>query len=86
MWMEEKIGKRINVERTEEALTTLASADGSDAPQTIATGCPFCGVMLSDGLAAKQADGAAPETAEVIDVAQLLLESVRRGSSPTPTQ
>ena len=34
--------------------------------------------MLSDGLTAKQADGAAPETTEVIDVAQLLLESVRR--------
>ena len=40
--------------------------------------------MLSDGLAAQQADGAAPETTEVIDVAQLLLESVRRGS-PAPT-
>ena len=36
--------------------------------------------MLSDGLTAKQADGDAPETTEVIDVAQLLLESVRRGA------
>jgi Fe-S oxidoreductase len=82
MWMEEKIGKRINLERTEEALTTLAAADGSDAPQTIATGCPFCRVMLSDGLAAKQGEGAAPDSTEVIDVAQLLLESVRRGTTP----
>jgi Fe-S oxidoreductase len=72
MWMEERIGTRINMNRTEEALAT-----GAD---TIATGCPFCRVMLSDGLTAKQADGAAPETAEVVDVAQLLLESVRRGS------
>jgi hypothetical protein len=36
--------------------------------------------MLSDGLTAKQADGNAPETTEVLDVAQLLLESVRRGA------
>ena len=79
MWMEEKIGTRINLNRTEEALSTLAAADGSGGPHAIATGCPFCRVMLSDGLAAKQADGAAPETTEVIDVAQLLLESVRRG-------
>jgi Fe-S oxidoreductase len=70
MWMEEKIGTRINVTRTEEALAT-----GADS---IATGCPFCRVMLTDGLTAKQADGSAPETTEVIDVAQLLLESVRR--------
>jgi Fe-S oxidoreductase len=85
MWMEERIGTRINLNRTEEALTTLAAADGSGGPQAIATGCPFCRVMLSDGLAAKQADGAAPETTEVIDVAQLLLESVRRGTSPAAT-
>jgi Fe-S oxidoreductase len=72
MWMEERIGTRINLTRTQEALDT-----GAD---TIATGCPFCRVMLSDGLTTKQADGAAPESAEVLDVAQLLLESVRRGS------
>jgi Fe-S oxidoreductase len=84
MWMEEKIGTRINLNRTEEALSTLAAADGSGGPHAIATGCPFCRVMLSDGLAAKQADGAVPETTEVIDVAQLLLESVRRGSAAAP--
>jgi Fe-S oxidoreductase len=72
MWMEERIGKRINIDRTEEAVAT-----GAD---TIATACPFCRVMLSDGLTAKQSEGTAPETTEVVDVAQLLLESVRRGS------
>ena len=86
MWMEEKIGTRINGNRTEEALTTLAAADGSSngaggGSHAIATGCPFCRVMLTDGLTAKQADGAAPETTEVLDVSQLLLESVRRGSA-----
>ena len=71
--MEETIGERINMNRTEEALAT-----GAD---TIATGCPFCRVMLSDGLTAKQADGA-HENVEVIDVSQLLLEAVKRGQEP----
>ena len=39
MWMEEKIGSRININRTEEAIAT-----GADQ---IAVGCPFCRVMLS---------------------------------------
>ncbi len=77
MWMEEKIGTRINLNRTEEALATLDVVDNQ--PAAIATGCPFCRVMLSDGLTAKQADGSAPESVEVMDVSQLLLESVRRG-------
>ncbi|HZA71411.1 MAG TPA: (Fe-S)-binding protein [Propionibacteriaceae bacterium] len=85
MWMEEKIGTRINANRTEEALTTLAAADGQGGAHAIATGCPFCRVMLSDGLTAKQADGGASESTEVLDVAQLLLESVRRGASRAVT-
>ncbi|TDO54573.1 Fe-S oxidoreductase [Kribbella sp. VKM Ac-2527] len=71
MWMEEKVGSRINLNRTTEAVET-----GADK---IATGCPFCRVMLSDGLTAKQADGTARESVEVADVAQLLLTSVKRG-------
>ncbi|WP_240519563.1 heterodisulfide reductase-related iron-sulfur binding cluster [Amycolatopsis antarctica] len=70
MWMEEKIGKRINVERVDEALGT--------APSKIATGCPFCRVMLTDGVTARQNDGKAGENVEVVDVAQLLLASVKR--------
>jgi hypothetical protein len=38
--------------------------------------------MLSDGLTAQQADGQAPASVEVLDVAQLLLESVRRSEPP----
>jgi Fe-S oxidoreductase len=78
MWMEEKIGTRINVDRTTEALTTLESAGSGAGPAAIATGCPFCRVMLSDGLTAAQAEGSGAEPVEVLDVAQLLLESVRR--------
>ena len=78
MWMEEDLGTRINANRTEEALQTLDAA-GADGQAAIATGCPFCRVMLGDGLTAKQAEGVAPATTEVLDVAQLLLESVKRG-------
>jgi Fe-S oxidoreductase len=78
MWMEEKLGTRINENRTEEALRTLATA-GRNGHDAIATACPFCRIMLTDGLTAQQAAGSAPETTEVLDVAQLLLESVRRG-------
>src|SRR5690349_9630612 len=69
MWMEETIGSRINVNRTQEAV-------GSGADQ-IAVGCPFCRVMLSDGLTAEQAAGNAREEVEVLDVAQMLLASVK---------
>src|SRR6516225_8851432 len=69
MWMEERIGKRINIERIDEAL-------GTD-PDTISTGCPFCLVMLGDAVAAKQGSGEAKESLEVVDVAQLLVRSVQ---------
>ncbi|WP_277676058.1 (Fe-S)-binding protein [Saccharopolyspora rectivirgula] len=71
MWMEERIGKRINLERVDEALGT--------APTKIATGCPFCRVMLTDGLTSRQNEKAASESVEVVDVAQLLLSAVKRG-------
>jgi hypothetical protein len=73
MWMEERIGKRINTERIDEAL-------GTD-PDTISTGCPYCMVMLGDAVSAKKSSGEAKETLEVVDVAQLLARSVR---APVP--
>ncbi|SDD27050.1 (Fe-S)-binding protein [Rhodococcus tukisamuensis] len=69
MWMEENIGKRINVDRVDEALSTN--------PKKIATGCPFCRVMLTDGVTARQEKGEG-EGVEVVDVAQLMLNSVTR--------
>jgi Fe-S oxidoreductase len=74
MWMEENIGERINTNRTAEAVGT-----GADQ---IAVGCPFCRVMLSDGLTAMQNEGTAREEVEVLDVAQMLLASVK--AAPTP--
>jgi hypothetical protein len=51
----------------------------------VAVGCPFCRVMLTDGLTARQGTGDASERTEVIDVAQMLLRSVRDGAAPRET-
>lgn len=72
MWMEEQLGTRINTNRTEEALAT-----GADR---IAVGCPFCKVMLTDGVNTAVQEGKKAEgEVEVVDVAQMLLAAVRRG-------
>jgi hypothetical protein len=71
MWMEEKLGTRINGNRMDEALATGA--------EQVAVACPFCRVMLGDSLTSKQAEGTAGENVEVVDVAQMLLAAVRRG-------
>jgi hypothetical protein len=77
MWMEEHIGKRVNHERVDEALATDAS--------TIATGCPFCRVMITDGVGDRQESGAGAGV-EVLDVAQLLLESLDRSNVELPAK
>jgi Fe-S oxidoreductase len=63
MWMEERIGKRINEERTDEALSTGAT--------TVGVACPYCLVMLDDGARARGSD------VRVADVAQLLAGSIQ---------
>jgi Fe-S oxidoreductase len=68
MWMEERIGKRINTERIEEALAA--------EPDTVSTACPYCLVMLGDAINAKKSSGEAKESLEVVDVAQLLARSI----------
>ncbi|GAA5045283.1 heterodisulfide reductase-related iron-sulfur binding cluster [Nocardia callitridis] len=84
MWMEEQLGKRINVDRVDEGLNTLASSNGGE-PGKIATGCPFCRVMLTDGVTARQ-DSGQGEGVEVVDVAQLMLDSIDRVESSTLTE
>lgn len=65
MYMEETEGKRVNIERTEEALSTGATM--------IATACPFCMTMLSDGVKSVN-----PEAGVVVnDIAEVVLASVR---------
>jgi Fe-S oxidoreductase/nitrate reductase gamma subunit len=62
MWMEEQTGKKINIDRSEEAVAT-----GSDI---IATGCPFCFIMLDDGVKETGDD----EQVVVKDISTLLAE------------
>jgi Fe-S oxidoreductase/nitrate reductase gamma subunit len=64
MFMEETIGKRVNIERTEEALSLQ--------PDVIGTACPFCMTMMTDGVKAKDA----VEQVQVKDIAELVLEAV----------
>ena len=49
-------------------------------PNTVSTACPYCMVMLGDAVNAKKAAGEARQTVEVIDVAQLLIRSIRPGA------
>ncbi|MFE7140007.1 (Fe-S)-binding protein [Streptomyces sp. NPDC057644] len=75
MWMEERIGKRVNNERVDEALALN--------PDIVSTACPFCLVMLTDSVNGKKNDGQAKESIQVVDVSQLLLESVKTPVDPT---
>jgi len=67
MWMEERIGKRVNVERTDEALGTGA--------ELIATSCPYCLIMLDDAVNQRRSEGKA-NGVKVIDIAQVLADSI----------
>jgi Fe-S oxidoreductase len=64
MWMEEHVGKKVNLDRTDEALTL-----GTDV---IGVGCPFCHIMLDDGVKERNADS----KLRVRDLAQILEEVV----------
>ena len=66
-FLEESIGTRISVERSREAIATGA--------KVVATACPFCTTMLSDGAASEG------NPVRVADVATLMLEAVRRGGT-----
>jgi Fe-S oxidoreductase len=61
MFMEETIGKRINIERAQEVITTGAA--------TVAAACPFCATMLSDGLRDEGAEVAVKDIVELVDEA-----------------
>ncbi|MFF1762254.1 (Fe-S)-binding protein [Streptomyces sp. NPDC058266] len=74
MWMEERIGKRINNERVDEALSLN--------PDIVSTACPFCLVMLTDSVNGKKNEDQAKESVTVVDVAQLLLDSVKTPVDP----
>ena len=65
MWLEESIGRRINVVRVEQALPL--------APKTIATACPYCAVMMADGISALDRT----DTIDTRDVAELVAAALQ---------
>jgi len=74
MWMEEAQGQRVNAARVEQALDTGA--------EVVGVACPFCMIMLDDGLKTRQASGEAPADVRVVDISQLLVDALRTGSAP----
>jgi Fe-S oxidoreductase/nitrate reductase gamma subunit len=72
MWMEEHIGKQVNVERSQELLRTGATR--------IATACPFCYIMIDDGV---KGEGVDEEQVKVADIAMHLVEALEAGEKET---
>ena len=68
MWMEESIGVKVNDERAQEAISTGAGR--------VATACPFCYIMLDDGV---KAAGAEEDQVKVADIAIHVLEALENG-------
>jgi Fe-S oxidoreductase/nitrate reductase gamma subunit len=70
MWMEESIGKKVNDERSEQLVATGASR--------IATACPFCYIMIDDGV---KAQGLEEDQVRVADIAMHLLEALENADA-----
>ena len=70
MWMDEKEGKRVNLERTEELVATGA--------ETIAVACPFCMTMMNDGIAKLEAD------VSVLDISEVVASRLDASASKPP--
>jgi Fe-S oxidoreductase len=64
MWLEEKEGKRVNIERTEQALEVR--------PTVISSACPYCLTMMSDGTKAKEME----ESIQTLDIAEILEKAI----------
>ena len=78
MWIDETIGRRINVIRVEQAL--------AESPRTIVTACPYCAVMMADGLGTLGKDGEIASR----DIAELVADALRprgaQASAATPAR
>jgi Fe-S oxidoreductase len=70
MWMEETLGKRVNLERTDEALTTGA--------EVVSTACPYCLIMLDDAVKARARD----DEVKVMDLSQIVEASLNPAGVP----
>ena len=72
MWMEESTGKKVNTERSQEAIATGASR--------IAVACPFCYVMFDDGVKGEGKD----EEVRVQDIAEILWDAIEAEAHGAP--
>jgi Fe-S oxidoreductase len=72
MWLEETLGTRINVARVEQALLA--------APKTIATACPYCAVMMGDGLGAI-GKGESTQSRDIVELVADALVSAAPGAA-----
>ena len=70
MWMEENVGTKVNDERAAEAISTGASR--------VATACPFCYIMLDDGV---KGAGVEEDQVRVADISIHLLEAIEAGDT-----
>ncbi len=70
MWMEESTGKQINIERSQELLRTGATK--------IAVACPFCYIMIDDGV---KAQGVEEDQVKVADISMHILEALERSEA-----
>jgi len=75
MWLEERLGSRINQHRVAEAATTLGDRGG-----VIAVACPFCLTMLKDGVA----ETGREDRLRVLDVAEIVAATLPRGQGAEP--
>jgi Fe-S oxidoreductase len=74
MWMEESVGTKVNEDRAAELLGTGATR--------ITTACPFCFIMLDDGVKGAGAD----EEVTVADISMTLLEAIEAGEGDRPVR
>ena len=72
MWMEEHTGKQVNVERSQELIATGASK--------IAVACPFCYIMIDDGV---KGEGLEEGQVEVADISMHILDAIEAGEKAT---
>ncbi|MDP9264675.1 MAG: heterodisulfide reductase-related iron-sulfur binding cluster [Chloroflexota bacterium] len=70
MWMEEKIGQRVNHRRVEQI---LAVGGAGGRPDTVASGCPYCLIMLDEGVGAKGVQ----DELKPVDVLELVAARIR---------
>jgi Fe-S oxidoreductase len=72
MWMEETVGKKVNDERAQEAIATGATR--------VATACPFCYIMLDDGV---KGAGVEDDAVKVADIAIHVLDALTKKPAVT---